>query len=217
MEIINLGNQNSIFNHFISEIRNIEVQNDSMRFRRNLERIGEIFSYEISKKMEYSNTKITTPLGISRENLISEKPVLATILRAGLPLHQGFLNYFDSSDNAFISAYRKNKKGGDFEIKIEYMSSPQITGKIIILCDPMLASGSSMILAMRSLLSKGRPKHIHIASVIASSEGINYLKENIPVQNCTLWVGAIDEEMTSQSYIVPGLGDAGDLSYGKKS
>tara|TARA_B000000532_G_C18876401_1_gene410840 strand:+ start:1370 stop:2023 length:654 start_codon:yes stop_codon:yes gene_type:complete len=217
MEIINLGNQNSIFNHFISEIRNIEVQNDSMRFRRNLERIGEIFSYEISKKMEYSNTKITTPLGISRENLISEKPVLATILRAGLPLHQGFLNYFDSSDNAFISAYRKNKKGGDFEIKIEYMSSPQITGKIIILCDPMLASGSSMILAMRSLLSKGRPKHIHIASVIASSEGIKYLKENIPVQNCTLWVGAIDEEMTSQSYIVPGLGDAGDLSYGKKS
>ena len=217
MEIINLGNQNSIFNHFISEIRNIEVQNDSMRFRRNLERIGEIFSYEISKKMEYSNTKITTPLGISRENLISEKPVLATILRAGLPLHQGFLNYFDSSDNAFISAYRKNKKGGDFEIKIEYMSSPQITGKTIILCDPMLASGSSMILAMRSLLTKGRPKHIHIASVIASSEGINYLKENIPVQNCTLWVGAIDEEMTSQSYIVPGLGDAGDLSYGKKS
>ena len=217
MEIINLGNQNSIFNHFISEIRNIEVQNDSMRFRRNLGRIGEIFSYEISKKMEYSNTKIKTPLGISRENLISEKPVLATILRAGLPLHQGFLNYFDSSDNAFISAYRKNKKGGDFEIKIEYMSSPQITGKTIILCDPMLASGSSMILAMRSLLTKGRPKHIHIASVIASSEGINYLKENIPVQNCTLWVGAIDEEMTSQSYIIPGLGDAGDLSYGKKS
>jgi len=217
MDIINLGNQNSIFNHFISEIRNIEVQNDSMRFRRNLERIGEIFSYEISKKMEYSNTKITTPLGISRENLISEKPVLATILRAGLPLHQGFLNYFDSSDNSFISAYRKHKNGVDFEIKIEYMSSPEITGKTIILCDPMLASGSSMILAMKSLLSKGRPKHIHIVSVISSSAGINYLKENIPIQNCTLWIGAIDKEMTSQSYIVPGLGDAGDLSYGKKS
>lgn len=217
MEIINLGNQNSIFNHFISEIRNIEIQNDSMRFRRNLERIGEIFSYEISKKMEYSNTKITTPLGISSENLISNKPVLATILRAGLPLHQGFLNYFDSSDNSFISAYRKHKKGGDFEIKIEYMSSPEITGKSIILCDPMLASGSSMILAMQALLTKGRPKHIHIVSVISSREGINFLKENIPTQNCTLWTGAIDEEMTSQSYIVPGLGDAGDLSYGKKS
>lgn len=217
MEIINLGNENSIFNHFISEIRNIEVQNDSMRFRRNLERIGEIFSYEISKKMEYSNTKITTPLGISSENLISNKPVLATILRAGLPLHQGFLNYFDSSDNSFISAYRKHKEGGDFEIKIEYMSSPEITDKTIILCDPMLASGSSMILAMQALLTKGRPKHIHIVSVISSREGINFLKENIPTQNCTLWVGAIDEEMTSQSYIVPGLGDAGDLSYGKKS
>ena len=217
MEIINLGDQNSIFNHFISEIRNIEVQNDSMRFRRNLERIGEIFSYEISKKMEYTNTKITTPLGISRENLISEKPILATILRAGLPLHQGFLNYFDSSDNSFISAYRKHKKGGEFEIKIEYISSPEITGKNIILCDPMLASGSSMILAMQALLTKGRPKHIHIVSVISSIEGINYLKENIPIQNCTLWIGAIDQEMTSQSYIVPGLGDAGDLSYGKKS
>ena len=217
MEIINLGNQNSIFNHFISEIRNIEIQNDSMRFRRNLERIGEIFSYEISKRMKYSNTKVTTPLGISSENLISEKPVLATILRAGLPLHQGFLNYFDSSDNSFISAYRKHKKEGDFEIKIEYMSAPEITGKTIILCDPMLASGSSMILAIQSLLTKGKPKHIHIVSVIASSEGINYLKENIPTQNFTLWIGSVDRELTSQSYIVPGLGDAGDLSYGKKS
>ena len=166
--------------------------------------------------MEYEDKKITTPLGISTESLIKNKPVLSTILRAGLPLHQGFLNYFDSSDNAFISAYRKHKKGGDFEIKIEYMSSPDLENKTIILCDPMLASGSSMILAMEALLSQGTPKHIHIVAVIASSEGINYVKENIPTQNCTLWIGAEDEEMTSQSYIVPGLGDAGDLSFGKK-
>lgn len=216
MEVINLGNQNSIFNHFIREIRDVNIQNDSMRFRRNIERIGEVFAYEISKRMEYKNKDITTPLGISTESLIEEKPVLATILRAGLPLHQGFLNYFDSSDNAFISAYRKHKKGGDFEIKIEYMSSPDLEDKTIILCDPMLASGSSMILGMEALLSQGKPKHIHIVAVIASSEGINFVKENIPTQNCTLWIGAEDEEMTSQSYIVPGLGDAGDLSFGKK-
>ena len=216
MKIINLGNQDSIFNHFIREIRDINIQNDSMRFRRNIERIGELFAYEISKELEYEDKKITTPLGISTESLIKNKPVLSTILRAGLPLHQGFLNYFDSSDNAFISAYRKHKKGGDFEIKIEYMSSPDLENKTIILCDPMLASGSSMILAMEALLSQGTPKHIHIVAVIASSEGINYVKKNIPTQNCTLWIGAEDEEMTSQSYIVPGLGDAGDLSFGKK-
>lgn len=216
MKIINLGNQDSIFNHFIREIRDVNIQNDSMRFRRNIERIGELFAYEISKELEYEDKKITTPLGISTESLIKNKPVLSTILRAGLPLHQGFLNYFDSSDNAFISAYRKHKKGGDFEIKIEYMSSPDLENKTIILCDPMLASGSSMILAMEALLSQGTPKHIHIVAVIASSEGINYVKENIPTQNCTLWIGAEDEEMTSQSYIVPGLGDAGDLSFGKK-
>lgn len=216
MKIINLGNQDSIFNHFIREIRDINIQNDSMRFRRNIERIGELFAYEISKELEYEDKNITTPLGISTESLIKNKPVLSTILRAGLPLHQGFLNYFDSSDNAFISAYRKHKKGGDFEIKIEYMSSPDLENKTIILCDPMLASGSSMILAMEALLSQGIPKHIHIVAVIASSEGINYVKENIPTQNCTLWIGAEDEEMTSQSYIVPGLGDAGDLSFGKK-
>ena len=216
MEIINLGKQNSIFNHFIREIRDVNIQKDSMRFRRNIERIGEIFAYEISKKMEYKNKEITTPLGISTESLMTEKPILATILRAGLPLHQGFLNYFDSSDNTFISAYRKHKKGGDFEIKIEYMSSPKLDDKILILCDPMLASGSSMILAMEAILSRGKTKHIHIVAIIASSEGIDYVKRNIPTQNCTLWVGAIDQEMTSQSYIVPGLGDAGDLAFGEK-
>ena len=217
MEIINLGKQNSIFNHFIREIRDVSIQKDSMRIRRNIERIGEVFAYEISKKMKYENQNITTPLGISTESLIIKNPVLATILRAGLPLHQGLLNYFDRSDNCFISAFRKHKKGGDFEIKIEYMSSPSLDGKTVVLCDPMLASGNSMVLAMKALLSKGTPKHIHIVAIIASTEGIQYLKENTPFRNCTLWLGAQDAEMTSQSYIVPGLGDAGDLAFGEKS
>jgi len=216
MKTINLGKKNSIFNHFVSELRNVKIQSDSMRFRRNLERIGEIFAYEISKYLSYDANMITTPLGISQQNLINEKPVLATILRAGLPLHKGFLNYFDSSDNTFISAYRKHKKGGDFEIKIEYMSSPNLEGKIVILCDPMIASGASMVLAMESILSKGNPKHIHVVGVIASTEGLEYLRENSPVKNWTLWIGAEDAEMTSKSYIVPGLGDAGDLAFGEK-
>lgn len=217
MEIINLGKQDSVFNHFVREIRDVSIQKDAMRFRRNIERIGEVFAYEISKKMTYQAQDITTPLGISTENIMLDKPVLATILRAGLPLHQGLLNYFDSSDNCFISAFRKHKKGGSFEIKIEYMSSPNLEGKTVILCDPMLASGNSMVLAMEALLSKGKPKHIHVVAVIASSEGIQYFKENIPFRNCTLWLGAEDQEMTSQSYIVPGLGDAGDLAFGEKS
>jgi len=216
MEIINLGKQNSIFNNFIREIRDVNIQNDSMRFRRNIERMGEIFAYEISKKMDYQAKEITTPLGISIDNIILEKPVLATILRAGLPLHQGLLNYFDSSNNTFISAYRNHKKGGDFEIKIEYMASPELEEETVILCDPMLASGNSMALAMEALLSKGDPKHIHVVALIASSEGIQYLKENSPVKHWTLWIGAEDSEMTSQSYIVPGLGDAGDLAFGEK-
>ena len=216
METINLGKQNSIFNHFIREIRDVNIQKDAMRFRRNIERIGEIFAYEISKKMTYENNDITTPLGISSESLMIEKPVLATILRAGLPLHQGLLNYFDSSENCFISAFRKHKRGDEFEIKIEYMSSPNLEGKTVILCDPMLASGSSMVLAMEALLSKGKPKHIHVVVTIASSEGIQYFKENLPFRNCTLWLGAEDKEMTAQSYIVPGLGDAGDLAFGEK-
>tara|TARA_B100000768_G_scaffold169490_1_gene175127 strand:- start:905 stop:1558 length:654 start_codon:yes stop_codon:yes gene_type:complete len=216
MKTINLGKKNSIFNHFVSEIRDINIQRDSMRFRNNLQRIGEIFAYEISKEMDYKSTEITTPLGISQQKLIEEKPVLATILRAGLPLHQGLLNYFDDSDNAFISAYRKHKKSGEFEIKIEYMSSPDLNGKTVILCDPMIASGSSMVMAMQSILSKGNPKHIHVVGVIASSEGLQYLKVNSPVKNWTLWIGAEDAEMTSKSYIVPGLGDAGDLAFGEK-
>mgnify|MGYP001488632583 FL=1 len=216
MKTINLGNQNTIFSHFISEIRDINIQNDSMRFRRNIERIGEVFAYEISKQIEYEGKDIVTSLGISTESLMIEKPILATILRAGLPLHQGFLNYFDDSDSAFISAYRKHKKGGDFEIKIEYMSSPDLNGKTLILCDHMIASGASMVMAMEAILSKGKPKHIHVVGIIASSEGLQYLKENSPVKNWTLWIGAEDSEMTSQSYIVPGLGDAGDLAFGEK-
>tara|TARA_B100001540_G_C15727188_1_gene605888 strand:+ start:92 stop:745 length:654 start_codon:yes stop_codon:yes gene_type:complete len=216
MKTINLGNQNTIFSHFISEIRDINIQNDSMRFRRNIERIGEVFAYEISKEIEYEAKDIITPLGISTESLMTEKPVLATILRAGLPFHQGFLNYFDDSDSAFISAYRKHKKGGAFEIKIEYMSSPDLNGKTLILCDPMIASGASMVMAMEAILRKGKPKHIHVVGIIASSEGLQYLKENSPIKNWTLWIGAEDSEMTSQSYIVPGLGDAGDLAFGEK-
>ena len=191
MKIINLGNKNSIFNHFIREIRDVTIQNDSMRFRRNIERIGEIFAYEISKEMEYKTKDIVTPLGISTERLISEKLVLATILRAGIPLHQGLLNYFDSSDNAFISAYRKHNKRG-FEIKIEYMASPDLANKTLILCDPMLASGSSMVLAIKALLTRGKPKHIHIVSAIASSKGLEYVKENVPIKNYTLWIGSED-------------------------
>lgn len=216
MEIINLGKQDSVFNHFIQEIRDIKIQKDSMRFRRNMERIGEVFAYEISKKLTYKSQDVYTPLGISSERLIEEKPILATILRAGLPLHQGFLHYFDTSENAFISAYRKHKKGGSFEIKIEYMSSPNLEDKTLILCDPMLASGASMVMAMEAILSKGKPKHIHLVAVIASTEGIEYVKENLPIQQCTLWIGAEDAEMTAQSYIVPGLGDAGDLAFGIK-
>lgn len=212
----NLGKKNTIFNHFISEIRDVNIQFDSMRFRRNIERIGEVFAYEISKEMDYSNKNITTPLGISSESLMIESPVLATILRAGIPLHQGLLNYFDNSDSAFISAYRKHTKGNAFEIKIEYMSSPDLNDKIVILCDPMIASGTSMVMAMEAILSKGIPKHIHVVGVIASSEGLEYLKANSPIKEYTIWIGAEDTKMNNQSYIIPGLGDAGDLAYGEK-
>lgn len=215
MEIINLGKENSVFNQFISEIRNVNIQNDRMRFRRNCERMGEIFAYEISKTLEYSQEEITTPLGTSNINLIKEQPVLSTILRAGLTLHQGLLNYFDNAENAFISAFRKHHKDGSFEIEAKYLASPSIEGKTVILSDPMLASGSSVVVTYKSLLKRGAPKKIHLVILIASTEGIEYLKRNMP-QNTTLWVGAIDNELTAQSYIVPGLGDAGDLAFGIK-
>lgn len=211
-----LGNTNSLFNEFIAEVRNVEVQADSMRFRRNLERIGEIFAYEISKKMAYAEQEVTTPLGIATIPRITEKPVLATILRAGLPLHQGMLNYFDHADNAFISAFRKYYKDGTFEIQIDYLSSPDLDEKTLILCDPMLATGQSLALAYEELLSKGDPLHTHIVSVIASRQGLDYVMSKLPDDNCTFWIGAVDEELTAHSYIVPGLGDAGDLAYGIK-
>ncbi len=215
MEIINLGATNSIFNQFISEIRNINIQNDKMRFRKNCERLGEIFAYEISKTFSFSKKEITTPLGTAEINLIDEQPVLSTILRAGLPLHQGLLNYFDNAENAFISAFRKHRKDGTFIIEAEYLASPILTNKTVILSDPMLASGSSIVVAYQSLLEKGKPKKLHIVTLISSVQGIEYIKRNLP-ENTTLWVGAIDDELTAQSYIVPGLGDAGDLAYGLK-
>ena len=211
-----LGNTNSLFNEFIAEVRNVEVQADSMRFRRTLERIGEIFAYEISKRMSYAEQEVTTPLGIATISRITEKPVLATILRTGLPLHQGMLNYFDHADNAFISAFRKYYKDGTFEIQIDYLSSPDLDEKTLILCDPMLATGQSLALAYEELLSKGDPLHTHIVSVIASRQGLDYVMSKLPDDNCTFWIGAVDEELTAHSYIVPGLGDAGDLAYGIK-
>ncbi len=215
MQVINLGEQNSIFNQFISEIRNIDVQNDKMRFRRNCERLGEIFAYEISKTFNYTKNDITTPLGTKEMLLSTEQPVLTTILRAGLPLHQGLLNYFDNAENAFISAYRKHHKDGSFDIEAEYLASPSIDGKTVILSDPMLASGASMVVTYKSLLERGTPKNLHIVVLIASTQGIEYIKRNLP-ESTTLWTGAIDEELTAQSYIVPGLGDAGDLAFGSK-
>jgi uracil phosphoribosyltransferase len=212
----NLSLQNSILNHFISEIRDLEIQKDSMRFRKNLERIGEIFAYEISKSFTYVDTQTTTPLGIADSKVLISQPVIATILRAGLPLHLGILNYFDRAQNAFISAYRKHHKNNTFEIALEYVACPDLNNKTVILCDPMLASGSSIVLTYKALLAKGTPAHTHIVTAIASTQGINHVKTHMPTTNYTIWCGAIDEELTAQAYIVPGLGDAGDLAFGDK-
>lgn len=210
-----LSNGNSVFNQFISEIRDEAIQKDSMRFRRNLERMGEIMAYEISKTMAYENKEVTTPLGIANVSMLKEQPVVATILRAGLPLHQGVLNYFDRAENAFISAYRKHHKDGSFNIHVEYLASPDLNDRTVILCDPMLATGSSMVLTYKAMLQRGRPRHTHIVSVIASAEGVDYVKKHMP-ENVTFWCGAVDDELTAQAYIVPGLGDAGDLAFGIK-
>ncbi|MBW7847690.1 MAG: uracil phosphoribosyltransferase [Bacteroidales bacterium] len=215
--IRNLGESNSIFNQFVAELRDAEIQTDRMRFRRNLERLGEIFAYEISKELEYRPVEVITPLGVAEIKLPVAQPVLATILRAGLPLHQGLLNYFDKADNAFITAYRKYDKNEDFEIRVEYISSPDVTGKTLILSDPMLASGASIVKTVRGMLAYGKPTHIHVVSALASTEGLDYVKRNLSLRNITIWVGAIDDELTAQAYIVPGLGDAGDLAFGRKS
>lgn len=211
-----LAQQNSLMNLFISELRDKEIQKDSMRFRRNMERIGEIFAYEISKHLNYKDQKIVTPLGSSTMSLPQMKIVNATILRAGLPFHYGFLNYFDKAENAFISAHRKYHKDGSFSIQFEHLSSPSIDKKTLILSDPMLASGASMEIAYKGLLKRGTPTHTHIVTIIASNEGLNYFKKHINMKNVTIWAGDVDDELTSKSYIVPGLGDAGDLAFGSK-
>lgn len=206
---------NSIIHQFIAEIRDVNVQGDRMRFRRNLERIGEIAALEISKTLPYTESEVTTPLGIAAVRKLSEQPVVGTILRAGLPLHQGILNYFDQADNAFISAYRKQTKDGGFEISLDYISSPLLSDRIFILADPMLASGASIVTTYKAILRKGKPKHTHLVIAMASTQGLEYVKSHLPME-VEIWVGAIDEELTAQSYIVPGLGDAGDLAYGEK-
>lgn len=212
-----LSKGNSIFNKFIAQIRDREVQRDSMRFRRNMERIGEVMSYEISRSLNYKTHIVETPLGEASIEMISDKIVLATILRAGLPLHQGFLNYFDDAESAFVSAYRKSSKDGSFKVKVEYISSCNLEGKTLILVDPMLATGTSLVLAYEALVAKGgEPEHTHIASVIASEQGVDYVTRHLPSRTTTLWLGAVDAELTSRSYIVPGIGDAGDLAFGEK-
>ena len=216
MKIVNFSENNSELNRFVAELRDINIQGDRLRFRKNLERIGEIISYELSKDLHYSPKEIKTPLGIISINTSDDKLVLGTILRAGIPFHQGFLNYFYNAENAFVSAYRKYKDKLNFEIFIEYIASPRIDGKVLILTDPMLATGGSMELAYRALLTKGDPEHVHIASIIASQKAVEYVQEHFPSDKTTVWVGAVDPELDDHSYIVPGLGDAGDLAYGEK-
>ena len=216
MKVINLGLKNSVLNKFVSEMRNKDVQKDSLRFRRNLERLGEIFAYEISQVLDYSEKPFVTPLGIANISTHDDKVVVATILRAGLPLHQGILNFFDDAQNAFVAAYRKYDKGEDFHINIEYASNPDLTCKTQILADTMLATGASLEIAYKRLCEEGEPAHTHLVCPISSAYAVEYLQKHLPADRVTLWVAAIDEELTSHSYIVPGLGDAGDLAYGVK-
>ncbi len=211
-----LGNQNSLLNQYIAEIRDVELQKDSMRFRRNMERLGEIFAYEISKHLEWQEKEVITPLGEANCKILKKQPVIGTILRAGLPMHGGILNFFDQAENAFISAYRKPHKNGSFTIQIEYASCPELDDKILILSDPMLATGASMVLTYKELLQKGKPAHTHIVSILASVEGVEYVKKHLPSGSFTMWLGAVDDELTAKAYIVPGLGDAGDLAFGNK-
>lgn len=219
MKIVNFSENNSLLSTFVREIRDITIQNDRLRFRRNIERIGEIMAYEISKSLSYKTIDIMTPLKETTANIPLNQVVIATILRAGLPFHHGMLNYFDGAENAFVSAYRKYKETGhqSFDIHIEYIASPSIDGKTLILTDPMLATGSSMDLTYRALLTKGTPEHIHIATIIASRQAVDYCMEHFPAEKTTIWAAAIDPELNESSYIVPGIGDAGDLAFGEKS
>jgi len=211
----NLGENHSLVSNWISELRATAVQGDRMRFRRNIERIGEVIAYEISKTLAWEEQDITTPLGISKTKLLKTQPVLGTILRAGLPLHQGMLNYFDKADNAFIAAYRKHHTDGSFDISLEYLSCPVIDNRVLIICDPMLATGASLVKTIGLLKKEGIPSELHVAAVIASTEGIDFLRRHEPTVK--IWCGSIDEELTAKGYIVPGLGDAGDLAFGEKS
>lgn len=213
--IHDLSKTNSIFSTFIAEIRDVEIQKDPMRFRRNLERISEILGYELSKKMEFKSIEVTTPLGIAETNVVKEQPVLATILRAGLGMHQGLLNYFDRAESAFISAYRKHTTPEDFDVYVEYLASPKLDNRILIISDPMLATGTSMELVYKALLNQGRPKKTYVVASIATPDALDHLRKHLP-ENTEYFVGAIDQELTAQSYIVPGLGDAGDLAFGEK-
>ena len=216
MEIIVTGNRHSILDQYLAEIRDHRIQADPLRFRENLQRLGEIFAYEISKTLPYETREVITPLGVAAVPQLAVQPVLATILRAGLPMHQGMLRIFDHAENCFISAYRKYTEDHSFQIEFEYMSSPSLDGKVVILSDPMLASGLSMEISYHALLSKGTPGHIHLVSLIASRQGVDYLRDKSHDERVTLWLGAIDEGLNAKSYIVPGLGDAGDLAYGAK-
>ena len=217
MEINILNRQNTVLNKFIAEIRDRRIQCDSMRFRRNLERIGELMAYEISKRFRYTPRTVETPLGEAEVELYDNEIVIATILRAGLPFHQGFLNYFDDAQNAFVSAYRKSKKDGTFTVKVEYISCGSLEGKTLLLVDPMLATGSSLVLTYNALCEKGgTPAYTHVAAVVASEQGLDYAMKNMPRKTTTIWTAVVDEELTSRSYIVPGIGDAGDLAYGEK-
>ncbi len=211
-----LGNTSSLINQYVSELRDENVQTDSLRFRFNMERIGWIFAYEISRKLIWEKKDVVTSLGVASCEVLKQQPVIATILRAGLPMHQGLLNAFDKAENAFISAYRKHRKDGRFDIKVEYVSSPPLSGKTLILSDPMLATGASMVLSYKELLGKGKPVHTHIVSILASNQGVEYVKKSMPDEDYTLWLGAVDDELTARAYIVPGLGDAGDLAFGSK-
>ena len=216
MQIHYLSEGNSILNHFLGQIRNVNVHNDSMRFRRNIERIGEIMAYELSKKLHYESVKIQTPLGVKNTTEIKDKLVLCSILRAGLPLHLGFLNYFDNAENGFVSAFRHHPNEDDyFDIIVQYEAIADINDKNLIVVDPMLATGQSIVAVFNKLMERGTPKEIHIAVVIAAPEGIAYLEKHVP-ENCHLWVATLDEKLNEHSYIVPGLGDAGDLAYGEK-
>ncbi|SJZ77350.1 uracil phosphoribosyltransferase [Sediminibacterium ginsengisoli] len=213
--IVNLSKHHSLVSNWVSELRDISVQGDRMRFRRNLERIGEVAAYEISKEMAWKTVEIPTPMGVHESKVLEQHPVLATILRAGLPLHNGMLNYFDKADNAFISAYRKHHRDGSFEISLEYMSCPPIDGRMVIISDPMLATGASLVKTIQFMKNEGSPKDIHVVVAIACTVGIEFIRRECG-NNIKIWCGDIDDELTAKGYIVPGLGDAGDLAFGSK-